>query len=106
MSELFPKISVIGCGNVGMRYTYALMIKGIARKIVLVDLDKKKLGGEVLDLSHCTPFTSPVEVIAGEYSDIKESSLVVITAGKKQKAGQTRLDVAKDNVDLFRVIVP
>jgi len=106
MAELFPKISVIGCGNVGMRYTYALMIKGIARKIVLVDLDKKKLGGEVIDLSHSTPFTSPVEVIAGEYSDIKDSNLVVITAGKKQKAGQTRLDVAKDNVDLFRVIVP
>jgi L-lactate dehydrogenase len=106
MSELFPKISVIGCGNVGMRYTYALMIKGIARKIVLVDLDTKKLGGEVIDLSHSTPFTSPVEVIAGDYSDIKDSNLVVITAGKKQKAGQTRLDVAKDNVDLFRIIVP
>jgi len=106
MPELFPKISVIGCGNVGMRYIYALMIKGIARKIVLVDLDKKKLGGEVIDLSHSTPFTSPVEIMAGDYSDIKDSDLVVITAGKKQKAGQTRLDVAKDNVDLFRIIVP
>jgi len=106
MSELFPKISIIGCGNVGMRYAYALMIKGIARKIILVDLDKKRVGGEVIDLSHSTPFTSPVEVIAGDYSDIKDSNLVVITAGKKQKAGQTRLDVAKDNVDLFRVIVP
>ena len=106
MTELTPKISVIGCGNDGMRYTYALMIKGIARKIVLVDLDTKKLGGEVIDLSHSTPFTSPVEVIAGDYSDIKDSNLIVITAGKKQKPGQTRLDVAKDNVDLFRVIVP
>jgi len=106
MSELFPKISIIGCGNVGMRYTYALMIKGIARKIILVDLDKKRVGGEVIDLSHSTPFTSPVEVIAGDYSDIKDSNLIVITAGKKQKPGQTRLDVAKDNVDLFRVIVP
>ncbi len=106
MTELYPKISVIGCGNVGMRYIYALMIKGIARKIVLVDLDTKKLGGEVIDLSHSTPFTSPVEVIAGDYSDVKDSNLVVITVGKKQKAGQTRLDVAKDNVDLFRIIVP
>jgi len=106
MSELFPKISIIGCGNVGMRYAYALMIKGIARRIVLVDLDRKRLEGEVIDLSHSTPFTSPVDVISGVYSDIKDSNLVVITAGKKQKAGQTRLDVAKDNVDLFRVIVP
>ena len=106
MSELFPKISIIGCGNVGMRYTYALMINGIARKIVLVDLDKNRLKGEALDLSHSTPFTSPVEIIAGDYSDIVDSNLVVITAGKKQKAGQTRLEVAKDNVGLFKVIIP
>ncbi len=106
MMELFPKISVIGCGNVGMRYVYALMIKGTAIKIVLVDLDKKKLGGDVLDLSHGTPFTSPVEIIAGDYSDIRDSNLVVITAGKKQKAGQTRLDVAKDNVNLYEIIIP
>jgi L-lactate dehydrogenase len=106
MSELSPKISIIGCGNVGMRYAYALMIKGIARKIVLVDLDKKRLGGDVLDLAHSTPFTSPVEIVAGDYADIKDSNLVVITAGKKQKPGQTRLDVAKDNVDLFETMVP
>ncbi len=106
MNELFPKISIIGCGNVGMRYAYALMIKGIARKIVLVDLNKKRLGGDVLDLSHSTPFTSPVEIIPGDYSDIKDSNLVVITAGKKQKPGQTRLDVAKDNVDLYETIIP
>ena len=106
MSELYPKISIIGCGNVGMRYAYALMIKGIARKIVLVDLNKKRLGGDVLDLSHSTPFTSPVEIIAGDYADIKNSNLVVITAGKKQKPGQSRLDVAKDNVDLFETMIP
>jgi len=106
MTELFPKISVIGCGNVGMRYIYALMIKGIARKIVLVDLDRKMTEGNALDLSHGTPFTSPVEVISGDYSDIKDSNLVVITAGKKQKAGQTRLDVVNDNVDLFKTIIP
>lgn len=106
MTDLFPKISVIGCGNVGMRYTYALMIKGIARKIVLVDINTKRLDGEVLDLSHSTPFTSPIEVISGDYSDIKGSNLVVITIGKKQKAGQTRLDVAKDNVELFKVVIP
>lgn len=106
MSELFPKISVIGCGSVGMRYTYALMIKGIARKIVLVDLDTSRLEGEVIDLSHSTPFTSPVEIMAGSYSDIKDSNLVVITAGKKQKAGQTRLEVAKENVGLFEDMIP
>ncbi len=106
IKELRPKVSIIGCGNVGMRYAYALMIRGIARKIVLVDIDQKKIKGEALDLSHGAPFISPVEVIPGEYSDIKDSGLVVITAGKKQKAGQSRLDVAKDNVDLFSKIIP
>ncbi|KKM14850.1 hypothetical protein LCGC14_1701980 [marine sediment metagenome] len=106
MIELHPKISIIGCGNVGMRYAYALMIKGIARKIVLVDLDKERLYGEVMDLSHSTPFTSPVEVISGDYSDIRDSELVVITAGRKQKPGQSRLDMAKGNVSLYENMIP
>jgi L-lactate dehydrogenase len=89
-----------------MRYTYALMIKGIARKIVLVDLDKERLQGEVMDLSHSTPFTSPVEVISGDYPDIRDSDLVVITTGRKQKTGETRLDMAKGNVDLFKNMIP
>jgi len=106
MADLKPKVSIIGCGNVGMRYAYALMLKGGVRQIVLVDLDKKRLEGEVMDLSHGAPYISPVEIIAGEYPDIKNSDLVVITAGKKHKPGQTRLDLAKDNVELYRKIVP
>lgn len=106
LNELKPKVSIIGCGNVGMRYAYALIISGLARKIVIVDINTERLEGEVMDLSHCTPFISPVEIIAGDYSAIKDSELVIITAGKKQKAGQTRLEVAKDNVDLFKIIIP
>lgn len=105
INELKPKVSIIGCGNVGMRYAYALIMKGLARSIVITDLDKKRLEGEVLDLSHGGPYVSPVEIIAGDYPDIKGSDLVVITAGKKQKPGQTRLDLAKDNVEVFRQIV-
>lgn len=106
MADLKPKVSIIGCGNVGMRYAYALMLKGGVRQIVLVDLDKKRLEGEVMDLSHGAPYISPVEIIAGDYSDIKNSDLVVITAGKKQKPDQTRLDLVKDNVQLYRKIIP
>lgn len=106
MADLRPKVSIIGCGNVGMRYAYALMLKGGVRQIVLVDLDKKRLEGEVMDLSHGAPYISPVEIIAGDYSHIKNSDLVVITAGRKQKPGQTRLDLAKDNVELYRKIIP
>lgn len=105
IAELKPKVSIIGCGNVGMRYAYALMMKGLARSIVITDLDKKRLEGEVMDLSHGAPFVSPVKIFAGDYPDIKGSDLVVITAGKKQKPGQTRLALAKDNVEVCRQIV-
>lgn len=106
MSDLKPKISIIGCGNVGMRYAYALMMKAVARKIVIVDVDKKRLEGEVMDLSHGAPYISPVEVAAGDYPDIFDSELVVVTAGKKQRPGQTRVELAKDNVELYRYIIP
>jgi L-lactate dehydrogenase len=106
MDSLKPKVSIIGCGNVGMRYAYALIMKGLARSIVITDMDKKRLEGEIMDLSHGAPYISPVEISAGDYPDIKDSDLVVITAGKKQKPGQTRLELAKDNVGIYRQIIP
>jgi len=104
--DLKPKVSIIGCGNVGMRYAYALMIKGIVRQIVITDVDKNRLEGEVMDLSHGAPYLSPVEVVAGDYLDIANSDLVVITAGRKQKPGQTRIELVKDNVEVYRNIIP
>lgn len=106
MADLRPKVSIIGCGNVGMRYAYALMITGIARQIVLIDKDKKRLEGEVMDLSHGEPYISPIEIIAGDYPDLKDSDLVVVTAGKKQLPNQSRIDLAKDNVELYKTIIP
>ncbi|MDX1797351.1 MAG: L-lactate dehydrogenase [Candidatus Lokiarchaeia archaeon] len=103
---LHPKISIIGCGNVGVRYAYALIIKGIAREIVMVDINRKRLEGEVMDLSHTAPYTSPVNIIPGNYEDIKESDIVVITAGKNQEPGETRLDLVNKNVNLFKSIIP
>lgn len=103
---LKPKVSIIGCGNVGMRYAYALIIKGAARSIVVIDRDTKRLEGEVMDLSHGAPFSAPIDIIAGNYPDIKGSDLVVITAGKRQSQGQTRLDLIKDNVAIFKDMVP
>ncbi len=106
MEQLSPKISIIGCGNVGMRYAYGLVMNGLARQIVLFDRDRKRLEGEVLDLSHTAPYVSPVEIIAGDYPDTKDSDLVVITAGKKQSPGQSRIDLVKDNVEIFKMIIP
>ena len=103
---LKPKVSIIGCGNVGIRYAYSLMINGCAREITLIDYFIDKAEGEAIDLSHGAPFTPAVAVNAGTYKDMKGSDLVVITAGKKQKQGQTRIDLLKDNVELFKTIIP
>ncbi len=106
MQDLRPKVSIIGCGNVGIRCAYALMIRGIARQIVIVDIDRRRLEGEVMDLSHGAPYISPVEVVSGEYADIAHSDLVVITAGKKQTPGQTRMELVRDNVEIFKKVIP
>ncbi len=106
-NSLKPKISIIGCGNVGIRYAYAVMIKSLARSIVITDINTKKLKGEVMDLSHSTPYIpSPVEVAAGDYPDTKDSDLIVITAGAKQEPGQSRLDLVNNNVKIFKKIIP
>lgn len=106
MNRIHPKISIIGGGNVGIRYAYALLIKGIARQIVIVDINKTKLKGEVMDLNHGIPFVSPSNIIAGNYEDIINSDLVVITAGRKQKVGDSRLDLIQGNLQLFKEILP
>ncbi len=101
-----PKVSLIGAGNVGMRYAYSLLIKGLVRSLVIVDIDKKRTEGEVLDLASAVSFASPIELINGDYVDIKGSEIVVITAGKKQKPGQTRLGLAGENYEVFKDIIP
>lgn len=106
MAKKKPKISIIGFGNVGTRFAYTATIRGIARTIVAVDIDKERTEGEVMDLSHTAPFTEKVDIMAGDYPDIADSDLVVITAGKNQEPGQTRLDIAKANVELFKQIIP
>lgn len=106
MNEQGPKVAIIGCGNVGMRYAYSLMISGLVRSIVLVDRNFKRAEGEAMDLSHGAPYTAPVEVRAGGISDIAGSDIVVVTAGKKQLPGQTRLDLVKDNVGVLKSMIP
>lgn len=106
MINLKPKISIIGCGNVGTRFAYALIIKGLVRHIVMVDIDKKRVEGEVMDLSHTGPYVLPVKIEAGDYSDIENSDLVVITAGRNQRPNETRIDLIKDNIKLYEKIIP
>ncbi len=88
-----------------MRFAYALMLKGGVRQICLVDINRERLEGEAMDLGHGAPYISPVEIVAGDYTDLKDSELVVITAGQKQKPNQSRLELAKGNVQLYRTII-
>lgn len=103
---LKPKVGIIGAGNVGIRYAFSLMISGIARSIVIVDIDKKRTEGEAIDLASGMPYVSPVEIISGDYSDLAHSDLIVITAGRKQKPGESRLELIQANAEIFKDIIP
>ncbi|MDR2399314.1 MAG: L-lactate dehydrogenase [Endomicrobium sp.] len=106
MLKLSPKVCIVGCGNVGMRYAYSMMIGGVAREMVLVDYNKKKAEGEAMDLSHGAPFVSPIKIYSGDYPDTADADLVVITAGRGQQPGETRTDLLKGNIEIFKTIVP
>ena len=100
------KVAVIGCGFVGAACSFSIMQSGLFSEIVLIDSDKAKAEGEALDISHGVPFAKPVKIHAGEYKDIQDASLVIITAGANQKPGETRLDLVKKNISIFKTIIP
>lgn len=99
------KVSIIGAGNVGAATAYALIMRGVARKIVLIDINKKRAQAEALDILHATPFAYANKIKAGEYKDMKDSDVVIITAGANQKPGESRLDLIEKNTLIFENIV-
>lgn len=98
------KVVIIGAGSVGTAYIYALLPSGSAGQIVLIDKDHNRAKGEALDLSHGLPFIPPVEITAGDYDDCADADLIVVTAGAKQKSGQTRLELVRSNAEVIRQI--
>ena len=96
------KISVIGAGFVGATIANDLMIQGVASEIVLVDINKQKAFGEALDIYQGAPFCSPAIVRPGEYSDVENSDIVIITCGVARKPGMSRLDLAQVNVGILK----
>ena len=100
------KVVMIGCGFVGAACSFAIMQSGLFSEMVLIDADKSKAEGEALDISHGVPFAKPIKIYAGDYDDIKHASLVIITAGANQKPGETRLDLVKKNISIFKSIIP
>lgn len=100
------KVVMIGCGFVGAACSFAIMQSGLFSEMVLIDADKSKAEGEALDISHGVPFAKPIKIYAGDYDNIKDASLVIITAGANQKPGETRLDLVKKNISIFKSIIP
>ena len=100
------KLAVIGCGFVGSASAFALMQSGLFSEMVLIDANRARAEGEALDISHGLPFAKPMKIYAGDYPDLADASLIVVTAGAGQKPGETRLDLVKKNVAIFRSIIP
>ncbi len=99
-------IGIVGNGLVGATAAYAIIMRGIGRKIVLVDKDKKRSIAETNDLLHAIPFANPLTVRHGNYEDLADCKLVVIAAGVSQKKGESRLDLLKRNADVFAEVIP
>jgi L-lactate dehydrogenase len=101
------KVSIIGAGAVGTAIAYALLIKRIAGEVALYDLNKAKVEAEVLDLAHGSQFTNPSRMYGGDDLEVvRNSDVIVVTAGAKQKPGQTRLELAGTNVAILRDLMP
>src|SRR5512145_1130604 len=100
------KVAVVGAGNVGATFAHTLLLSGLASEIVMIDANQRKAEGEAMDLNHAVPLAQTARVWAGDYKDTAGASVTVITAGANQKPGETRLDLAARNVDIFRQIVP
>ena len=106
-NQLRPaRVAVVGVGNVGATFAYALLLSGLAAEIVLIDANRAKAEGEAMDLNHTVPFTHPTRVWAGDYSNCAGAVVTVLTAGAGQKPGETRLDLIKKNAAIWRDIIP
>ena len=101
------KVVIIGCGNVGMSYAYALLNqKTYVNELVLIDVNTKKVEGEVMDLNHCLAYSpQKITIKLGDYKDCKDAKIVVISAGTNQNVGETRMDLIHKNSKIFNSIV-
>lgn len=100
------KVAIIGCGFVGSSSAFALMQSGLFSEMVLIDVDRDRAEGEALDISHGLAFARPMNIYAGDYDDMADAAITVITAGANQRPGETRLDLVKKNVAIFKTIIP
>lgn len=101
------KVVLVGCGNVGMAYAYALVNQKVyVDELVLIDINKEKCEGEAMDLNHCMAYSpSKIRVRVGDYQDCQDAKIVVIAAGANQAPGETRMDLIEKNSKIFQSII-
>ena len=100
------KIAVVGAGQVGASFAFALMTSSLASEIVLIDNNRELAEGHAMDMNHGMAFVQPTKIHPGSFEDCKGADIVVITAGAAQKPGETRLDLVRKNTDIFKTIIP
>ena len=98
------KVTIIGAGAVGATTAFALLSRGAASQVVLIDINTEKAMGEALDIKQATPFIDNCDILAGSYSDAKDSDIVIITSGIGRKPGQSRLELVQTNVGIIKSI--
>lgn len=98
------KVAIVGAGFVGSSIAYALTIRDLASRIILIDINKEKAAGEARDIQHGIPYMGTSSVCAGDYKDCAGCDLIIITAGRNRRPGETRLDMISDNLDILKEV--
>lgn len=101
------KVVLIGCGNVGLSFAYSLVNqKTSVNSLYIIDINEKRVKGEVMDLNHTLAFSpSKIDIFAGKYSDCADADVIVLCAGAAQAPGETRVDLASRNASIFKGIL-
>ncbi len=99
------KVAIIGAGNVGATLAYTLLLQDVATRVSLIDVNREKALGEVLDLSHGASYLDNVEIRAEGYEGVADADVIVLTAGRGRKPGESRLDLARGNVAITEEIL-
>ena len=100
------KTGIVGSGFVGSTAAYALVMRGVGRRLVLVDQNRARAESEADDILHAIPFANPLEITAGDYADLAGCKVVVVSAGVGQKPGETRLQLLERNAQVFQQVIP
>jgi L-lactate dehydrogenase len=100
------KTGIVGSGYVGATAAYALVMRGVGRRLVLIDQNRGRAESEADDISHAVPFANPLEVSAGDYADLAGCKVVIVSAGVGQKPGETRIQLLERNAQVFKQVIP